>query len=286
MIGDHIRRWLLHCRRYSVISNNDRNYVLRRILRRAVRHGRTLGFRNVFYKLVDVLADGMGEFFPELQQRRELVQQTIRTEEEPSTRPSTAASNCSVKKLIAQVTPRNSPVSRQAARHLRLPARPTELMAREAGLSVNTAGFETLMEQQRERARAAQKKEASVSSLSSDAQTGLFDQLTADATVLEVVEERRHGTSCIVPRFTPRWAASGLPAHSPSGINRETDTQRPRRVPPFCKRRRHAGAGAAAQLTVDAAHRAAIQRHHTVTHLFHWALHQVTSDAHGSYVGG
>ena len=64
-------------------GNNDRNYVLRRILRRAVRYGRTLGFKEpFFYKLVDVLADTMGDVFPEIRARKKHVQEVIRTEEE------------------------------------------------------------------------------------------------------------------------------------------------------------------------------------------------------------
>ena len=83
VIGDHIRTLSFSIADGIIPGNTDRNYVLRRILRRAVRYGRTLGFQEpFFYKLVDVLADTMGEVFPELQQRREFVQQTIRTEEE------------------------------------------------------------------------------------------------------------------------------------------------------------------------------------------------------------
>ena len=53
-------------------ANTDRNYVLRRILRRAVRYGRTLGFHEpFFYKLVDVLADTMGDVFPEIRGKAE-----------------------------------------------------------------------------------------------------------------------------------------------------------------------------------------------------------------------
>jgi len=64
-------------------GNNDRNYVLRRILRRAVRYGRTLGFKEpFFYKLVDVLANTMGDVFPEIRARKKQVQETIQREEE------------------------------------------------------------------------------------------------------------------------------------------------------------------------------------------------------------
>src|ERR1700704_1011672 len=64
-------------------GNTDRNYVLRRILRRAVKYGRTLGFHEpFFYKLVHVLALTMGDVFPEICARNGQVQETIRIEEE------------------------------------------------------------------------------------------------------------------------------------------------------------------------------------------------------------
>ena len=299
VIGDHIRTLSFSIADGILPGNNDRNYVLRRILRRAVRYGRTLGFQEpFFYKLVDVLADGMGEFFPELQQRRELVQQTIRTEEESFNK--TLDRGIELFREEADSLGNTKELSGEFAFKLYdtygFPLDLTELMAREAGLSVNTAGFETLMEQQRERARAAQKKEViSVSSLSSDAQTEFvgFDQLTADATVLEVVEEKKR-TGIVLDR-SPFYAEMGGQVGDTGTLTigdqtwQITDTQKAGDAfLHFVKGDGTPEQGAATQLTVDAAHRAAIQRHHTVTHLFHWALHQVTSpDASqkGSYVG-
>ena len=299
VIGDHIRTLSFSIADGILPGNNDRNYVLRRILRRAVRYGRTLGFQEpFFYKLVDVLADSMGEFFPELQQRRELVQQTIRTEEESFNK--TLDRGIELFREEADSLGNTKELSGEFAFKLYdtygFPLDLTELMAREAGLNVNTTGFETLMEQQRERARAAQKKEViSVSSLSSDAQTEFvgFDQLTADATVLEVVEEKKR-TGIVLDR-SPFYAEMGGQVGDTGTLTigdqtwQITDTQKAGDAfLHFVKGDGTPEQGAAAQLTVDAAHRAAIQRHHTVTHLFHWALHQVTSpDASqkGSYVG-
>ena len=83
VIADHIRTLSFAIADGIQPGNNDRNYVLRRILRRAVRYGRTLGFHQpFFYKLVDVLADTMGDIFPEIRSRKKQVQDTIRTEEE------------------------------------------------------------------------------------------------------------------------------------------------------------------------------------------------------------
>src|SRR3984957_6103993 len=83
VIADHIRTLSFAIADGIQPGNTDRNYVLRRILRRAVRYGRTLGFHEpFFYKLVDVLADTMGDVFPEIRARKKHVQETIRTEEE------------------------------------------------------------------------------------------------------------------------------------------------------------------------------------------------------------
>jgi len=83
VIADHIRTLSFAIADGIQPGNNDRNYVLRRILRRAVRYGRTLGFHEpFFYKLVDVLADTMGHVFPEIREKRKHVQEVIRTEEE------------------------------------------------------------------------------------------------------------------------------------------------------------------------------------------------------------
>ena len=83
VIADHIRTLGFAIADGIQPGNNDRNYVLRRILRRAVRYGRTLGFHEpFFYKLVDVLADTMGDVFPEIRARKKQVQETIQREEE------------------------------------------------------------------------------------------------------------------------------------------------------------------------------------------------------------
>ena len=82
VIADHIRTLSFAIADGIQPGNTDRNYVLRRILRRAVRYGRTLGFHEpFFYKLVDVLADTMGDVFPEIRARKQHVQEVIRTEE-------------------------------------------------------------------------------------------------------------------------------------------------------------------------------------------------------------
>src|SRR5438270_1628298 len=83
VIADHIRPLGFAIADGIIPSNEGRGYVLRRILRRAVRYGRTLGFHEpFFFKLVDVLARTMGDVFPEVRAKQKTIQETIRREEE------------------------------------------------------------------------------------------------------------------------------------------------------------------------------------------------------------
>src|SRR5271169_1937229 len=83
VIADHIRTLSFSIADGILPGNNDRNYVLRRILRRAVRYGRTLGFHEpFFFKLVEVLAETIGSVFPEIRKKQSHVQEVLKTEEE------------------------------------------------------------------------------------------------------------------------------------------------------------------------------------------------------------
>ena len=299
VIGDHIRTLSFSIADGIQPGNTDRNYVLRRILRRAVRYGRTLGFHEpFFYKLVDVLVDSMAAVFPELKKRREIVQQTIRTEEESFNKTLDRGIDL-FHEEVGKMGDKKELTGEFAFKlydTYGFPLDLTELMAREAGLTVDNAGFDTLMEQQRDRARAAQKKEIiSVSSLSSGATTEFvgFERLAATATVTEVVEEKKR-TGVVLDR-SPFYAEMGGQIGDTGTLSiggktwAVTGTQKAGDAfLHFVKGDGVPEIGGEAELAVDAARRAAIQRHHTVTHLFHWALHEVTSpDAtqKGSYVG-
>ena len=149
---------------------------MRRILRRAVRYGRTLGFHEpFFYKLVDALGDTTGGVFPEIRARKKHVQEVIRTEEAAFNK--TLDRGIGIFDVYAQMVLRLANSKNEPVRQMNepnefsgawafelydtygFPLDLTELMARERGLIVDKAGFEKLMEEQKERARAAQKKE-------------------------------------------------------------------------------------------------------------------------------
>ncbi len=395
VIADHIRTLSFAIADGIQPGNNDRNYVLRRILRRAVRYGRTLGFHEpFFYKLVDVLAQTMGDVFPEIRTRKAQVQETIRIEEEAfnktldsglkmfsqlqtalgalenrfgpenvfgiTTEEKARESIGYVVKqafvdgypfmaeeavrLVSAMNPEMAtrraelesntklveeellklwidPVKRSAtSRRLRtIPAEQafklydtygfpidlTELMAREGGDSVDTAGFEKLMEEQRARARAAQKKEViSLSQIETTTPTKFigFDTLETKAKVLEVVGLK--DKTAVVLDTSPAYAEMGGQVGDTGELSgggqlwRVVNTQKSGNtwLHFLASEISNQGSqiadvpavGSEVEFTVDRARRDAIQRHHTVTHLLHWALHEVASkeaSQKGSFVG-
>ncbi|HEV2353359.1 MAG TPA: alanine--tRNA ligase, partial [Puia sp.] len=192
VIADHIRTLSFAIADGIQPGNTDRNYVLRRILRRAVRYGRSLGFHEpFFYKLVGVLAETMSHVFPEIRAKQEHVEEVIQREEE--------AFNKTLDRgieLFREETEcmRAGQLSGEFAFKLYdtygFPLDLTQLMARERGLSVDVAGFDRLMDEQKARARAAQKKEViELSQIETTAKTAFvgYETLEAPAKVIEVL---------------------------------------------------------------------------------------------------
>ncbi len=299
VVGDHIRTLSFSIADGILPGNNDRNYVLRRILRRAVRYGRTLGFRDpFFYRLVGVLTESMGEIFPEIRQRRELIEQTIHSEEKSFNKTLDRGIELFHEEVLLLGNKKilSSEFAFKLYDTYGFPLDLTELMARESGLTINVAGFKKLMENQRARARSSQKKEViSVSTLSSEVRTDFvgFDDLSCSATVLEVIEEKER-IALILDR-SPFYAEMGGQVGDVGRLLIDeaewmvTDTQKiGDAFLHFIKGKNIPEQGSKAQLQVDLAKRTATQRHHTATHLFHWALNEVASphtSQKGSYVG-
>jgi alanyl-tRNA synthetase len=296
VIADHVRTLGFAIADGIQPGNTERHYVLRRILRRAVRYGRTLGFTAPFlYKLTLVLSSVMGDAFPEIRNRQELITETLRREEE--------AFHKTLDKglaLFENEAAKGMGISGEVAFRLYdeqgFPLDLTELLARERGLSVDQSGFEVLMGQQRERARAAQKKEMiTLSSLETTIPTGFlgFEQLETEASVLEVVRIKDR-TAVILDRSACYAEMGGQLGDTGSLVTGGalwliTDTQKsgPTWLH-FVEGEDAPLPGASVTLTVDETRRSAIQRHHTVTHLLHWALRGVlgeTVSQKGSFVG-
>ncbi|HEY9171345.1 MAG TPA: alanine--tRNA ligase, partial [Verrucomicrobiae bacterium] len=342
VIADHVRTLSFAIADGIEPGNTDRNYVLRRILRRAVRYGRSLGFHEpFFYKLVEVLADTMGDIFPEIRAKKKHVQEVIRTEEEAFNKTldrgialfeaEITYFDAETKSEIVERDGRFEAVtSEEIVRRLKpvraisgdfafqlydtygFPLDLTELMARERGLTVDVEGFNKLMEEQRARARAAQKKEViSLSQIETTTPTKFvgFEKLEVQAKVLEVVALK--DKTAVILDASACYAEMGGQVGDTGEIlvaadgsqpqtsaNMAADFRQPLRVTNtqksgntwlhFVDGENIPAIGDAVVLRVDQPRREAIQRHHTVTHLLHWAIHEVVSrDASqkGSFVG-
>ena len=161
----------------------------------------------------------------------------------------------------------------------------TEVIARERGLTVDKEGFEKLMEEQRARARAAQKKEViSLSQIETTTPTNFvgYDNLSVETKVLEVVSLK--DKTAVVLDTSACYAEMGGQVGDTGELTgsgqlwRVVNTQKSGNTwLHFVEGGDAPSVGATITLAVDAERRAAIQRHHTVTHLLHWALHEVAS---------
>jgi alanyl-tRNA synthetase len=165
VIADHIRACSFLIVDGVLPGNEGRSYVLRRIIRRALRHGHQLGCRELFFhRMVAPLIDVMGDAYPELAKKRALVEQALKTEEERF-----AETLENGMKLLESALKDDTQYVGAAVSNRVVPGRvvftlydtygfPADLtadVARERGWTVDTAGFESEMEQQRARARAA-----------------------------------------------------------------------------------------------------------------------------------
>jgi len=344
VIADHVRTLSFGVADGIEPGNGERNYVLRRILRRAVRYGRALGFRDTFFhRLVPVLAETMGEAFPEVRARQEHISNVLRREEvafndtldrglelfeeeiDGLTRlasqdsPSGARDSRLTSRLVLPVERGLSEEDvRQARRQTRwkqararcvtgeavfvlydtygFPDDLTQLLARERGFGIDRAAYETFMAEQKRQSqegRVTQVIELSQVSTREPTRFVGYDQLEADAQVREVV--RLQGQPAVVLDVSPCYAEMGGQVGDAADLIagdrtwRVTNTRKAGSAWLHCLAGEDAPSpGSSVQLRVDTARRAAIQRHHTVTHLLHWALHQVVAreaTQKGSFVG-
>ena len=301
VIADHIRTLSFAVADNIQPGNTDRNYVLRRILRRAIRYGRLLGFREpFFYKLVGVLARTMGDVFPEIRSRQSFVEDVLKREEEAFNKTLDRGIHLFSDELARLEAAGSREIPGAFAFQLYdtsgFPLDLTELMARERGFSVDTAGFELHMGQQRARARAAQKKEIiELSQIETTQPTQFigYDTLTNSAKVLEVVSVKNR--TAVVLDTTTAYAELGGQVGDSALLEAGADLWRVSQTTKsgdiwlhFIEGDEAPAVGQELTLAVDSARRRAIERHHSVTHLLHWALHEVVSPEatqKGSFVG-
>ena len=287
VIADHLRTLSFSIADGIMPGNNGRNYVLRRILRRAVRYGRQLGFsgeKPFFAALVPTLVAEMGDVFPELENRQNVVRQTLEQEETSFNQ----TLDRGLKRFEeAMVDIGNNELSGDVSFELYdtfgFPIDLTELLCAERGLRVDMPRFEKLMEQQQERSRAAQKSSVvRALDISTDAVTDFlgFDSDECEATVLEI--HPQEDTLFVITDKTPFYAEMGGQAGDIGTLNDipVSGTQQigQARAHIISKSQiSNLKSGDKVTLKIDTARRRPIEAHHTATHLLHWALHEAVS---------
>jgi alanyl-tRNA synthetase len=308
VIADHLRTLSFSIADGIQPGNSDRNYTLRRILRRAVKYGRTLEFKEpFFYKLVDVLAAHMGDVFPELRVKKEQVKAVLKLEEEafnrtldrgleifeqrlisgPRINPFKTPDGMTINALVNQQTQIDALTAFELYDTFGFPVDLTELLARERGLTVDTAGFDKLMDEQKQRAREAGQKNKQVVSVSEietkDATKFIgYDTLETDAKVLEVVSMKDKtavvlDSSVCYAEMGGQIGDSGQIILGANAFPIASTTKVGNTWLHFIEGEEAPAVGSQVRVAVDATRRHAIERHHTVTHILHWALHEVVS---------
>ena len=287
VIADHIR-----CLSFSIAdgiipSNEGRGYVLRRILRRAVRVGRNLGFKEpFFYKLADTIADLYGDAFPELRTNLDRVSKTLKAEEDAFIRTLDRGIEL-FEQVVTGLTDKTFPADEAFKLYdtYGFPLDLTQVMARERDLKVDVDGFQRLMDEQRELARAdyASKKSVVMAEDGSvDAEPTLFvgyDHTLLETEIVDILE-----SGAIVLKETPFYPESGGQQGDQGEIKgndfgfKVNDTQKTAEgvilhigEPTFGAAKK----GERVLAGLDRYRRGQIRRNHTTTHLLNAALRQV-----------
>ncbi len=281
VISDHIRTLAFAIADGALPGNEGRGYVLRRILRRACRFARNIGFSEpVIYKLLPVLIDTMGDEFPELISHQDTISRIIKGEEVSFLH--TLDRGIEIFEEKAKLA-KNNEISGEDAFILYdtygFPYDLTELLAREKGLIVNKSQFDILMNEQKERSRTSRKsslQEVEIPSVSFKTKFVGYDFLEIDSEVLYVEN------NLVVCAETPFYTESGGQV-SDIGIiilagetyivlemKKIADT-----IFHICDRNIEHLIGSIANLKVDANRRKDIMRNHSATHLLHESLRDV-----------
>lgn len=302
VIADHIRACSFLIVDGVLPSNEGRGYVLRRIIRRALRHGWMLGQKQPFFhRMVAALVEVMGEAYPELAAKRDLVERALQAEEERF-----AETLDSGMRIFDEVAARSQDAI-PGADAFRLydtygfPVDLTADIARERGLSVDMAGFDAAMEEQKRRAREAGKfgnattMPAELAAQLAPTQFLGYERLTEGG--LEVVALLKDGRpverieagdeAVVILDRTPFYAESGGQVGDAGELDEAGTRFVVRDTQKFAGQfHGHLGTLSAGVLrrgdrvlgAVDAPRRAATVLNHSATHLLHAALRQVLGD--------
>ncbi|MDR1436819.1 MAG: alanine--tRNA ligase, partial [Candidatus Symbiothrix sp.] len=304
VVADHVRTIAFSITDGQLPSNAKAGYVIRRILRRAVRYAYTFldQKRPFLYRLLPALIDSMGEAYPELAARKTLIEKVIREEEDSFLR----TLETGIKLLEKQVREIRSgggkTIRGEDAFTLYdtygFPLDLTELILREQGMDVDKSGFNEEMQKQKERARNAAVVETGdwIVLREGEAQFSGYDETQAEARILRYRFVRQKNTSFyqLVLDKTPFYAEMGGQVGdsgtltNPEGKSLAIfDTKRENNLAVHLVRELPENPDGVFTATVDAGRRKAIECNHTATHLLHEALRTVLGthvEQKGSFV--
>ncbi len=297
VIADHIRSCAFLIADGVVPSNEGRGYVLRRIIRRAIRHGHKLGIEETFfYKIVAPLIDEMGEFYPELLKNQKTIETLLKKEEQQFLK--TLDNGLKILENAIKSIENNELPGKVVFKLYDTYGFPFDLtadIAREKNLTIDQSGFDSAMEKQREMARTANKFSAEeqaqfdlagvtdFSGYKKSVDKGKVIYLAANETVNKITAGDK---GIIVLDKTPFYAESGGQVGdtgtitSENGVFKVTDTQKSDTH--FV----HSGEVVSGFFSLDDeisseinnADRIATASNHSATHLMHAAMKQVLGD--------
>lgn len=308
IIADHARAVTFLISDGVLPSNEGRGYILRRLLRRAVRHGRLLGIEDTFLpQLAKKVVGLMGDVYPELKEHQNFVIQIAQNEEERFSQ--TLGRGLSIlSEVIAQIQVKKSnQISGEVAFQLYdtygFPLELTQEIAEENGLSVDEIGFYNFMDAQKEKARLAAEERFAAESeqiyneillrcgktdFVGYAENSLETMMSAIIQDGQLVKQASAGAEVgIILRRTPFYGESGGQAgdtgliRTPTGEVKVEETKIT--VPELYVHRGRVLNGSVeidqtVTATIDIARRKAIAKNHTATHILHWALRLVLGE--------
>ena len=303
VIADHIRTIAFSITDGQLPSNAKAGYVIRRILRRAVRYGYTfLGQRQAFlYRLVDILIETMGSAYPELVSQKSLIEKVIKEEEEAFLRTLETGIRLLDKVMNDTKAAGKEMISGKEAFTLYdtygFPLALTALILKENGLTVNTQEFNVQMQQQKERARNAAAVETGdwVVLKEGEPQFVGYDFTECDTEILRYrkIKQKNKELYQIVLSQTPFYAEMGGQVGDSGTLTADGDTivilqtKRENNLAVHLSEQLPKDVTATFHAVINKENRLATSCNHTATHLLHEALREVLGthvEQKGSYV--
>lgn len=284
VIADHVRTLAFAIADGALPGNEGRGYVLRRILRRGCRFARNLGFREpIIYKLLPILEKTMSGVFPELSQQMNTIERIIKGEEESFLQTLDRGIEIFDEKSTNTSNLGESIISGEDAFLLYdtygFPYDLTELLAREKNMTVDKFGFDSLMQEQKNRSRASRKSgidELELPQVKFDCKFVGYDTTILESEVLFVQN------NIVVTSETPFYTESGGQVSDIGDLTLAGETYRVvdmrksgNTIFHICDKNVEPLLGTKALLKIDSDRRKSIMRNHSATHLMHEALRTV-----------